>query len=257
MKTTKLPSALHELNQFKGKSLALFLDYDGTLTPIVANPSQAYLANSMRTLLKKLGAKFTLAFVSGRDLKELQNFIKLENVYYIGSHGYELAGPDGFKKEMAEALDLTPLLDAFEAEVGDVVQRYPGAGLERKRFSIAVHYRNITENKQEAFRNEVEEIGNTYEKMRWGYGKKVLELQPKLDWNKGKALLWLSQFLQIEKALPIYIGDDLTDEDAFKVLKENGIGIVVCEEERETEAKYILKSTQEVELFLARLIDHA
>ena len=86
-------------------------------------------------------------------------------------------------------------------------------------------------------------------------GKKVYELLPDIDWNKGKAMLWLLETLGLEgeNALPIYIGDDRTDEDAFSALEQRGIGILVSDQSPPTAARYSLKNPAEVEEFMAAL----
>jgi trehalose-phosphatase len=92
--------------------------------------------------------------------------------------------------------------------------------------------------------------------LRKEYGKKVFDLQPRLDWHKGHAVMWVLRALQLDgpDVLPLYIGDDLTDENAFKALGWRGTGIVVAESSRPTAASYVLKNPHEVHLFLRRLI---
>src|SRR6266542_634681 len=87
-------------------------------------------------------------------------------------------------------------------------------------------------------------------------GKKVYELLPNIDWDKGKAVLWLLEKLGLEhpNTRPIYIGDDRTDEDAFRALEQRGVGILVSEEPRVTAASYSLRDPSEVERFLSELI---
>ena len=87
-------------------------------------------------------------------------------------------------------------------------------------------------------------------------GKKVYELLPNTDWDKGKAVLWLLEDLHLErgKVRPIYIGDDRTDEDAFRALGRRGIGILVSEEPRPSAATYSLGNPSEVERFLRELV---
>jgi trehalose-phosphatase len=87
-------------------------------------------------------------------------------------------------------------------------------------------------------------------------GKKVYELQPDIDWDKGKTVLWLLQILGLEQAnvLPIYIGDDRTDEDAFRAIRDRGAGILVSERPRASAASYLLKDPTEVQQFLRELV---
>jgi alpha,alpha-trehalase len=127
--------------------------------------------------------------------------------------------------------------------------------LERKHFSVAAHYRNVNEN--DAFRVvlAVDAVASRQRELRRMDGKKVYELLPDIDWNKGKAVVWLLETLGLEPGniRPIYIGDDRTDEDAFRVLKQRGIGILVSEQSQSTAARYSLRDPAEVERFLRAL----
>jgi trehalose-phosphatase len=99
-------------------------------------------------------------------------------------------------------------------------------------------------------------VASRHRELRRMDGKKVYELLPDIDWNKGKAVLWLLETLGLEgrSALPIYIGDDRTDEDAFRALEKRGVGILVSEQPQVTAANYWLNNPEEVERFLGELI---
>lgn len=243
------PSALHYSLDVDPSRLALFLDFDGTLTPIVARPEDVNFSSQMRSLIQELSQKFPLAIISGRDLAFLQKTFDLETIYYAGSHGLDMAGPS-FRKVVPQAEKLVPKLDQLEDKIQAVIHKFQGGQLERKRFSIAVHYRNVKEEEVEAFCQEIKKIKD--EHLKWKYGKKFLELYPLIDWDKGKAVLVLLEEMKIRNPFPIYIGDDLTDEDAFKVIRE-GMGIVILEEERESSAEFQLADLDEVKEFLQKL----
>lgn len=251
MKIDQLPSALTNFSEIKerskGSTFAIFLDYDGTLTPIVAHPEEAIITKSMRATVHELASHYFVAIISGRDLKDLKRRVGLEKVMYIGSHGFEI---DGYE-DLEQVKNLPPLLDKLEKELEILTASFQGAQIERKRFSIAVHFRNVEEEKQAKIVAEVEKRCASYEKLKLAHGKKVIELRPNIDWDKGEAV---RKILLSQNGIPIYIGDDLTDEDAFRAIKEIGIGIVVGEENRETLANYVLKDPQEVHHFLKRLI---
>src|SRR5258708_28480940 len=130
----------------------------------------------------------------------------------------------------------------------------PSAQLERKHFSVAAHYRNVNENDAFTVALAVDAVAARHRELRRMDGKKVYELLPDVDWNKGKAVLWLLEtLLEGRNALPIYIGDDRTDEHAFRALEQWGIGILVSEQSLPTAARYSLKNPAEVEEFLATL----
>lgn len=254
MKTDALPSAFEAIDQIDLSKAVIFFDYDGTLTPIVARPSEAKLSESMRTNLRKLAVKYPVAIVSGRGLEEIQKFVGLKEIYYAGSHGMEITGPEGVRKTDPIAEEALPLLNEKEERVRELLTEYEGAELEKKRFSFAVHYRNVKESQQDAFKKRVEKIG-AHTKLKWRYGKKVLELQPAIDWDKGKAVLWLLEQTDVENPYTIYIGDDLTDEDAFEAIGKRGLSIVIADEHRETAAGYRLDSVEEVGRFIEKLLE--
>jgi alpha,alpha-trehalase len=129
--------------------------------------------------------------------------------------------------------------------------------LERKHFSVAAHYRNVAENDALRVALAVDAVAARHRELRRINGKKVYELLPGIEWDKGKALMWLLEELRLEShsggICPIYIGDDTTDEDAFRALEKRGVGILVSEQPQVTAATYSLKNPAEVEQFLRAL----
>ena len=158
------------------------------------------------------------------------------------------------------ATEFLPNLDMAEKELHDVLDRIPGSLVERKRFSIAAHYRNVDENDVQEVQQAVDAAGARHPELRRIDGKKVYELLPNIDWDKGKAVLWLLETQGLEsrsgEIRPIYIGDDRTDEDAFRALEleQRGVGIIVTQHPRVSAARYMLTDSGEVELFLRNLI---
>jgi len=250
-----IPSALEHIQAIAGRSgrLAVFLDYDGTLTPIVSHPEKALLSDSMRTTLRALAARAPVAILSGRDLYDMRQRVRVEGIVYAGSHGFDIAGPHGLRKQMAS--EFLPVLDAAEKELGERLAGISGALLERKRFSIAAHYRQVADESVPQVEQAVHEVAARHSELRKITGKKVYELQPDIDWDKGKALLWLLEVMDSKsrEIFPIYIGDDLTDEDAFHAIERCGLGIIVIEGPRTTAAHFMLKNPGEVERFLREL----
>jgi alpha,alpha-trehalase len=255
-----IPSALEHVQEIAGRSgrVAVFLDYDGTLTPIVSRPENAWLADSMRQTLRELAARVPVAILSGRDLDNVRRRVNVGGIVYAGSHGFDIAGPRGLRRQMAT--DFLTKLDMAEKELREALDGIPGARVERKRFSIAAHYRNVNENDVPEVQRVVDAAAALHPELRRIDGKKVYELLPDIDWNKGKAVLWLVQMLGLESRSggirPVYIGDDATDEDAFGVLGQDGTGILVSEQSQPTAARYSLKNPIEVERFLRAVTDH-
>lgn len=254
-KTTELPSALKSFkkieSQFKDKEVVIFFDYDGTVTPIVSHPKDAKLSEDMKNTLIKLSNQCTLAVISGRGLNDIKSLVGIKGIHYAGSHGYEIEGPS-IKMEHQPALEFVKIFDVLEKELAEELKDVQGALVERKKFSIALHYRNVSENEAYLIQNAADKAIQKYSKVRKSYGKKVYELQPDLEWNKGKALEWLMEALNIEKngSKIFYIGDDITDEDAFSAIKTYGIGILVGTDARTTGAQYSLSDTDQTLHFL-------
>jgi trehalose-phosphatase len=248
-------SALEHVQDIAGgnRQLAVFLDYDGTLTPIVSHPEKALLSDSTRQTLQALAMQAWVAILSGRDLDDVRQRVDIATITYGGSHGFDIAGPRGLRKEVAT--QFLPKLDVAEKELGKQLADIAGAHVERKRFSIAAHYRKVSEGDLPKMEEAVSEIAARHRELRRMQGKKVYELLPDIDWDKGKAVLWLLETLGFERAKvrPIYIGDDRTDEDAFRALGRRGVGILVSEQPRSTAARYALKNPAEVERFLREL----
>jgi len=251
-----IPSALEHIQEIgrRGDRLAVFLDYDGTLTPIVSHPEDASLSDSMRQTLRSLAARLPVAILSGRDLEDVRGRVLVDGIVYAGSHGFDIAGAGGLRRQLGQAY--LPVLDAAENELREALDDIAGAQLERKHFSVAAHYRNVHENDAGRVALAVEAVAARHRELRRIDGKKVYELVPDIDWNKGKAVLWLLETLEVErgKALPIYIGDDRTDEDAFRALEKRGVGILVSERAQATAANYCLNNPEEVERFLEELV---
>ncbi|MGD8617373.1 MAG: trehalose-phosphatase, partial [Gammaproteobacteria bacterium] len=133
-----VPSALERLDEIlqraAGRRTVIFLDYDGTLTPIVERPEQARLAPRMRRTLERLADRYTVAIISGRDLHDVRQRVGLENPFYAGSHGFDIAGPRGSGQAPPEAEAALPELDAAETELREALRAVDGVLIERKRF---------------------------------------------------------------------------------------------------------------------------
>ena len=240
------------------RKLALFLDYDGTLTPIVRCAEDAVLTERLRMLLRELARHAAVAIVSGRDRRDAERMVDVQGIIYAGSHGFDIRSPD-FEFQHEAARQALPDLDAAEALLRRQLRQTPEARIERKRFAIAVHYREV-ERQSDADRieAEVDRAHSVNPALRKLYGKKVFELQPDVAWDKGQAILWLIENLGFadQQGVVIYVGDDVTDEDAFAVLqdREDGIGIKVAAPGEPTLARYRLSDTEQVATFLRRVL---
>lgn len=257
-----LPWAMDHLDLFLKNSTEhntlLCLDYDGTLTPIVEDFTKAFLKDEMRNMLKQAAKVLPIAIVSGRDIKFIQQQVNLEELFYAGSHGFEIEGPGDFYYEVDESQEILPVLDKVEERLRETFINYDGVEIERKHYAIAIHYRKVKEENIAEVKEIVDQILSENPKLKKGAGKSIVELKPNLDWDKGKAVEVLSHQIPAQDGpvRVIYIGDDVTDEDAFKVIT-NGYGIRIGEPDEETFADYYLKDVDEVQLFLQKLTGQA
>ncbi len=254
-----LPSALERkdriIKRLKRGRPAIFLDYDGTLTPIVDDPSEAVIPERARRLIKELSRHWTVAILSGRALDDVRNMVGLDNLVYAGSHGFNVAGPKGsFHKKPGKKF--LPALDSAESALKSGVKDLEGVRVERKPFAIAVHYRQADNSAVPELEKLVNRVVANHNDLSKRGGKKIFELRPKADWDKGKVLLYLLEKLlkDSSRAVPLYIGDDTTDEDAFKAIAESGIGILVSESQKKSYASYIVRNPEEVQKFLEELV---
>jgi alpha,alpha-trehalase len=207
-----------------GKHLAFFLDYDGTLAPIAARPEEARMPESVRELVWQLACLCTVAIVSGRDRADVEKRVGLPGLIYAGSHGFDISGPDGLAMQHPEADAYLPDLNNADKVLNHLLKDVEGARLERKRYALAVHYRNVPEAHIAYVKDAVYRINRSTDRLTLTTGKQVLELRPALDWHKGKAVGWIMEALGLElaKVVPIYLGDDVTDEDAFRFVRDTG-----------------------------------
>jgi trehalose 6-phosphate phosphatase len=251
----ELPDAVQALDVVTGRQPAVFFDFDGTLSEIVENRDSAWLVEGAADALTSLTAQCPVAILSGRDLADVRQRIGLPGIWYAGSHGFELTGPDGAHHENAEAAESIPVLEQAAAELADQLGHIPGVVVEHKRFGVAVHYRNAARDRVGEVSAAVRSAGRRVA-LRVTTGREVIELRPNVGWDKGKTLRWMLDYIRHDghpgPLLPIYLGDDITDEDAFDAVHDDGIPIVVRhtdDGDRATAAKYALDNPERVRDF--------
>jgi trehalose 6-phosphate phosphatase len=241
---------------------AFFLDYDGTLTPIVEDPKRASLSSKYRKVIDSLlrNEKNFVCIISGRAIEQLEGFIRLKGLVLAGNHGMEIAGPDILYVNdgalRAKAL-LTEIAHTLKVKLRD----FEGILVEDKGLTVSVHYRMLAPSQhaqlKEFFYREMERFSTSKTVVVTG-GKRVLEVRPNVVWDKGSAVKWLlgtvSKDLS-EKPYPIYMGDDETDEDAFRALKHRGLTVLVSSQGRESKAAYFVRDVDEVYQFLRLFVN--
>lgn len=240
--------------------ILLCLDYDGTLSPIVRYAADAHLAVSTRKILRRLAGtdRITLAVISGRGLQDVRDRVGLEGVIYAGNHGLEIRGPS-LNYLNPSAQRARSELRAAARRLARELAEIEGAEVEDKGLTLSVHYRRVRISEQKLVRDTVCRVlapARSRRSIRVGEGKMVIEIRPPTSWNKGNAVNLLRR--EVAKSspgtiLPVYIGDDRTDEDAFHVLSEEGITVKVGAGGDETLAGYRLSGVGEVREFLLRL----
>lgn len=245
--------------ELNGKEVFLFLDYDGTLTPIVATPDLAVLSEEMREAVRQLSEKYKVAVVSGRATDDVRSKVQLDHLFYAGSHGFEIVLPDGEVKTHPQAQEIRTTIKQVYKDMREKVASVTGALVEDVKYTISVHYRLVAEADFPKVRQAVEDVLRQYPNLRKTDGKKVFELRPNIDWDKGKAVEWILNSLkfQADKNKAVYIGDDTTDEDAFAVLEGKGFGLLVAEKLRPTKAHYFVRNVKEVEQVLRHFVNRS
>jgi len=206
----------------------LMLDYDGTLTPIRKHPKLAVLSPKRRYFLRQLAGRpgNKLAIISGRKLSDIKRLVGIKNIIYVGNHGFEIeAGGKYWIHPAAKRFSL--LLKKIKRALKNGLS-YRQIFIEDKGLTLSVHYRCLAGKRLPAFKKAFfRAVKPWQDRLMLTHGKKVFELRPPVDWDKGKAVNWLIGRPGQKDYFPVYIGDDRTDEDAFRALKGKGLALKV------------------------------
>jgi len=259
-----LPHALREEDRFAerlgGRSLAVFTDYDGVLTSIVERPEDAVISDSMREVLRDLARRCPVCVVSGRDRPVVQELMGIDDLVVAGSHGFDIWSPEDGTLEHEAGTAQEGLIEQVTEQLREAVGGVEGVAIEPKKISVAAHYRLVADVGDRARVREAVErlLAERPNELKMTPGKMVYELQPKIDWDKGRAVLYLIDALGLDRedVIPLYLGDDITDEHTVAALAGGGMGIFVGSHDdpelggRSTAADFVLDSVAEVERFL-------
>ncbi len=237
------------IDEIPRDNIFLFLDYDGTLTPIVDSPDKAVLSEDIRSLILKLNEIIPIVIISGRTLDDIKERVKIKEMIYAGNHGAEIW--DGKKLVVSPDLgDNKNILRKIIKELKNALSSVQGVIIEDKDITVSIHYRMVANRNTCRLFDTFWSIVDSYKGLfRITSGKKVFEIRPYGIWNKGDAVKWIWKNFG-KKRVPIYIGDDITDEDAFRVIKGKGIGISIG---MSNETDYYLKTQEEIKKFLQLL----
>ncbi|MBD3379609.1 MAG: trehalose-phosphatase [Candidatus Omnitrophica bacterium] len=243
-------------DMFEKEKTVFFLDYDGTLTPIVDRPEDAVISGRMKDTVERLAKKFRVSIVSGRFREDVEKLLGIKDLLYACSHGFDIRG-EGLTMMHPKAKEVIPVVDNAIDRLEKKLGHIEGVLIEKKKFSVAVHYRLVDEDKYlDEIKKEVEAIKDENDELRLMSGKKVFELLPNIEWDKGKAIRWILEAIKLDwkDANIIYIGDDVTDEFAFRMIRTRGTGIIVSDEEHVSAADFRLKDPEEVREFFEQAI---
>ena len=250
--------------KLKAADHILFLsDFDGTLAPLAERPEDVRFPQRIRHHLAALvkAPCYTVGVISGRALAEVQPIVNLAGIYYAGNHGLEIEGP-GLSFVHPEAQKLVPALGETNRKLHDALKNIEGVFIENKSLSLSVHYRRVGEEEVERVKelvHRVLEVPHFGSIVKLTEGKKIYEVRPAVEWNKGNAVEVVLDYCIISKGskriLPIFLGDDTTDEDGFRAVERHGgISVVVAEHKRDTAAANLLRSPREVQKWLGLLV---
>ncbi len=243
--------------EIQRRGVFLFLDYDGTLTPIVPSPEKARLPGAMRRLLLRLikTPGISVAVVSGRSVTTLRRFLKIQSLLLAGDHGCHISGPS---REV-----INPEAAAFQKKIPNLkkllqkkLRGIPGIIFEHKTYGLTINYNKVSRKDVRLIRKFVQGDLKTQlfkEDILLTKGKKVWEFRASGAWSKGDGVLWIISRKEnrVKNAFPIYLGDDETDEDAFRALKKAGVGIrITAKPLKSSSAEFYLTSVKEVKNFL-------
>ncbi len=230
---------------------AVFLDFDGTLTPIVSTPDKARLAPQMRDLILRLKKKTRVAVISGRSLSDIRARVGIPDLIYAGNHGAEIWDGGGVVVTQSET-EKRGLIEDILDKLAVAVAGINGVIIEDKGVTVSIHYRQVKTKQLADFFDIFFSIVQGHEdSLRITSGKKVFEIRPRDIWNKGDAVKWICDTMMPGREV-IYTGDDTTDEDAYKVLKGIGVSVSIG---TSGESDYYLKDQSEMKRFLEFLLD--
>jgi trehalose-phosphatase len=237
--------------------LSLILDFDGTLVPIQGDPRACILTPDIKRQLEAIArsGNSSLAILSGRSLSDIQERVGIGSIYYGGSHGLEISGPHT-RYVHPGALPMKPLINGVRRVLEREVEGIEGVLIEAKKFTFALHYRSASKTDGALARKILHGIVSGHPdrgRMAIKKGKQVLELAPDVLWDKGRAALFILHRLD-RTYLPVYVGDDVTDEAAFRALEKKGITVRIGPSKRSA-AGYYLKNQREISRFLSHISD--
>lgn len=243
----------------KRKYTNLFLDFDGTIAPITPSPDKVRIPAETLGILEKMCEyqHVFVAIMTGRSFSDIKKIIPIKDIHFAANHGLEISGMKR-GEIVPNASRLVRTVKKISDDLNKVLLTVPGAWVENKSLTASVHYRIVPSSHIAELNRLVGEITLRYIEegtIKLTRGKKVIEIRPNIAWHKGKAVRWMQKNIAKKRASNIYIGDDETDEDAFKALNPAFTVKVAQDAKVETEAMYYVNNPTEVRFFLQWLLE--
>lgn len=243
------------LARIRKKGCVLMLDFDGVLAPIVPSPAAAAMLRRTRAVLAACVIRMPVAIITGRPLADIIRRVGIARVMYAGSHGIEWKINGRVERRRILAAALAGFCAARRG-LRAIASDFPGTMVEDKRHCLAVHYRGLLRRDEIKFvraavaavapftrTGAIRVIDNLY----------TFEIIPRAGWTKGDCALFIWRgSCNSATPVPVYIGDGMTDEDAFAALRKSGVTIRVGKT-RESRAQYYFTTRDEVDDFLVAL----
>lgn len=249
----------------RAERLWLFLDYDGTLADFAPTPEHVNPDPALVDLIGRLARhpRFRVAVVSGRRLSHVQKLVPVPGVLLAGTYGIELQPPEGERIDRLDYDRLRPTLDVLKPRWAALLAGRQGFFLEDKGWALALHARFAGEEETGQALADARRLADAELKraapgmFRLLGGHKFLEIGPRLA-HKGLTVAHLLDEYPWPRAVPLYLGDDDKDEEAFGVIRAHGgVAVMVAAEPRKTEADLRLESPQAARRWLEMLlVDH-
>jgi trehalose-phosphatase len=255
----KLPPATNLIPKLRNQRVDLYLDYDGTLAKFASTPDDVLPDEGVIRLISQLADSpdVRVSIISGRRLGHIRKLLPISNILLAGTYGVEMQLPDGQEIHQIEYNIIRPTLESLKPRWGALIEGKDGFYLEDKGWALAIHARRAEEKEGARVLESAEKmltrelLGRHLQKL---HSYRFLEVGPNHA-DKGHALRYLFDNFHWEGAVPVYIGDDDKDEEAFQVINQHdGYSILVSKEPRETEAKYILDSPVEVHQWIRQAL---
>lgn len=222
MSTAQMAQTPDIESRLGGSPLVIMLDVDGTLAPIVARPEDAAVSPTTRAILETLVAtpNVHVVLVSGRAAGDANAIVGVHGVWTIGNHGFEIVSPGGELETDPDLADQSAAIAQAARELEPIVAAVNGAKLENKRWTLSVHYRLAARDAVPPLRGQVERVAMGL-RLRMTDGKEIVEVRPVANIHKGTAVILLGERLHAfdKNASVVFVGDDRTDEDAFRSLR--------------------------------------